>query len=116
MALQLTKKSKGVDANYWKIINSNFDAFGNQTRTTLALYFNKSTRNEDINSYLETRNFYFEGFCNQAEMYSEIKKSSLGKRVITQAVVEGEFPNTTTVSEAIVEDYETNEFNSALDI
>ena len=116
MALQLTKKSKGIDANYWKIINSNFDAFGNQTRATMVLYLNKNTRNDDINDYLETKNFYFEGFLNQAEMYTEIKKSSLGKRVLTPAIVEGEFPNTVVVAEAVMEDYETNEFNSALDI
>jgi len=116
MALQLTKKTKGIDANYWKIVRSTYDAMGNQTRVTLALYYNKISREENINDFIEVKDFYLEGFLTQAEMYVKIKKSSTGERVVKSAITEGEFPNVKVITPAVTEEYETNEFVDALDV
>lgn len=116
MALQLTKKSKGIDANYWKIIESNYNVFGNSTNLKLALYINKEARQEGLNNYLEVEQFSFEGFLTQSEMYAKIKESIIGKRVIAPAVIEGEFPNEKIVEPAVMEEYETNLFVSSIDV
>lgn len=112
MALQLSRASKGVQANYWKITHSSYSVFGNQTSLTLALYISKETRDAGLNNFLETETFQFDGFLTQAEMYAKIKESKIGKREITPAVYE----ETTLITPAVTEEYETNVFVSAIDV
>ena len=121
MALQLTKQFKGIEANYWKIILCKYNAISKRTTITMALYFSKETRDSDVANRLEEKDFQFDGEITLENAYSKIKESVLGTRVLIPAVFKlGEdgmpvIPNVIITPE-VAEQYETNEFNSALDI
>lgn len=117
-ALQLERECKGITANYWRIKTLHFDADTNTTSITLALYESKRARNLGTNNDLDKTTMQFEGFCNQAECYAKIKESKLATREITPAVTTGS-PMTgdyMVVTPAVTEQYEANEFATAIDV
>lgn len=74
MALELKEKYKGVEANYWKIIDYHQDALNNTTKVNLALYLDKATRDESKDNFLKIETFYFDGVDYEREdLYLKIK-------------------------------------------
>ena len=121
MAIQKEQKFKGIIANYWKIILCKYNAISKRTTVTMALYFSKETRDEDVANRLEEKELQFDEEITLENAYSKIKESVLGTRVVSPAVFKlGEdgmpvIPNVIITPE-VTEQYETNEFNSALNI
>lgn len=113
MALKLTRESKGISAEYNKIIKNNYDAIEGHTTGELALYVSQETRNEDITNFLESESFSFPGECSVADSYTNLKASKMETREITPAVIDPDTQEVTTP--AVTEEVETNPFASAID-
>ena len=74
MALKLATVYKGVDADYWKIleIQSNFRT--SQTWVTIGLYRSEETRQESENYILDQKVFTIDGVDHtRATAYEELK-------------------------------------------
>jgi len=44
MALKLSRECKGIQADYWKIVNLDYDAFSQKTNIVLAVYASQEAR------------------------------------------------------------------------
>jgi len=117
MALKLQRECKGISADYWKIVFSNYDAIINKTNITLALYASKEARGLGINNDLDRTTYQFDGFLTLAESYAKIKESKVEQRVVAPAVTEGSMIDGTLkiITPAVIEDYESNPFSLATD-
>ena len=74
MALQKTYNYKGIDLNYWKIIDSNESTITNKSNITVALYYSISARTNDIGNYFLTRQYEFDGIdLTREDIYPLIK-------------------------------------------
>ena len=116
MALQVPIERRGVTFNYFKITNSTFDAITNKTDIILSCFVSKELRDDGLGNAIEFLRFQFDGFLTLAESYVKLKESKIEQRVKTPAVTEGTYPNITIITEAVMEDYETNPFTNALDV
>jgi len=104
MALQLTENFKGIDANYFKIIETKEDVINNLTIVILGLYKDKDSRDLDIKNYLKKETINITGLDYIREMlYVKIKESRL--QVINK------FNGTEFVEELV----ECNKFANAID-
>ena len=106
MALELTKNVKGYDYSYWRIrqLRLNFDR--GITRVLLALYKDRSTRLENIQSDVrdEQKAFVFNELLTRADAYAKIKESKIADKTdVLQGLAEKEGE-------------EMNEFANAKDI
>jgi hypothetical protein len=118
MALELARECKGINANYWRILSTYFDANTNTTTVTLGLYESKRARTLGVNNNLDQTTFRFDGFCNQAESYTRIRASNIQEVEITPAVTEGSVTTNdyVVITPAVTEKRETNPFVNSLDI
>ena len=116
MALKTTITRRGVDLTYFKITGYNFDAINNKSNVRVGCFVSKELRDEGLGNTIETLDFQFDGYLTLAESYAKLKESKIEQRVKTPAVTEGVFPNITVITEAVMEDYETNPFVGSLDV
>jgi hypothetical protein len=78
MALKKVKEVKGVECNYWKIFRNDQNAVNDSTCVRLALYPSKEIRDKDVNNFVETQAFVFEGIdYTREQLYVKIKASNL---------------------------------------
>lgn len=73
MAIILRRECKGTLCDYWKILNTSYDAITNQTNVILALYINQNAREAGTNNYLDQTTFTFEGELDREGSYLAIK-------------------------------------------
>lgn len=84
MALQKETSWKGVTANYWKIISASSDFRTNKTTVLLGLYNSKTSRDADVNNFLERKVFEFSGVdLTREQEYVLIKESNIVDEVET---------------------------------
>ena len=80
MALKKVKEIKGLDCEYWKIINNRFDYINNKTHLVLGLYVSETTRNSSVNNYIHCESISLEGVdLTREEMYNGIVESKLNE-------------------------------------
>lgn len=104
MALRKATVFKGIEADYWKIINLQSAIASDETYVTLGLYKDQAAREENIGNTLCERVFRFEGLDYTRETaYAKIKESKMSEA----AGIEGE--------EGYIAPVETNEFVNAED-
>ena len=78
MALKLKDIVKGIECEYWKICRVNVDILKGVTFVDLMLYFDSSTRNNDVNNFLKIENFCFAGVdFTVSDLYNKIKNSDI---------------------------------------
>jgi hypothetical protein len=135
MALQLQRRAKGVEANYWKITKVCYDALNGMTYVTMNLYLDKNVRLANANDWLESITYNLSGCYSISEAYTKIKESKIEEREVTPTIYKMEtkiadgsnplFPAGTEyqtpvlpleiITPAVMEDYETNQFALAID-
>jgi len=80
MALNKTTDYKGIDAEYWRIINTRTNYRGEEADTTtiaiLGLYLNRDSRDVNIHNEISTRELIVSGGdLNRADIYALAKAS-----------------------------------------
>jgi len=84
MALQLTEKCKGLDANYWKIIYHANDHLAENTEVKIALYLDREAREENTENYLKTETIFLKGLdLTREDIYIKLKEDVVEKDEIT---------------------------------
>lgn len=84
MAIQKSSNFKGVAADYWKIIVSNYDAINLKSYVVMGLYLSQATRESNVENYLTTVDFSFNGSAmTLAETYTKIKESKMENEIET---------------------------------
>jgi hypothetical protein len=75
MALQKNYDYKGINANYWKITNANWNGFINSMYIEMSLYVNEQARTSDVSNFLLTKSFIFENMAevSREELYERMK-------------------------------------------
>jgi hypothetical protein len=108
MALKKAVNFRGVQAEYWAIIQKRWNKFGNTTSGDLGLYVSRQTREDsETQNILKLVSFAFIGELSRAEVYTELKKSRPVITIIRQATEDEEAVTVTT---------ETNELFGAEDV
>ena len=73
MALKKTTTYKGIETDYWRIIQSNQDYNNDRTLVTLALYKNRAARLDSKNNFIKTDEVKISLTQTRAAMYTAIK-------------------------------------------
>jgi len=91
MALKLTTEYKGLTAEYWKILKADHDFSSGKVVVRLALYKDQTTRNADINNFIDIKAFVFDnGDTIREDLYAKIKESKIVDEVETNPFVNAE--------------------------
>lgn len=75
MALQKNYNHKGIEANYWKIIDYMFNSLTNQTIINVALYVDKEARRNNINNYIHKKMIIVDGESTRDQLYPKLIES-----------------------------------------
>lgn len=113
MALQLTENFKGIECNYWKILESKQNYTNDTNRVLLGLYKDKAARDADVKAFLKTERMDIAwGEISREQQYEELKKS-VPLIIKDESVEYDEDGNATTIP---AETKETNKFVDAVDV
>lgn len=77
MALKIIRNWKGLNLEYWMILNRTYVKATNQTQCMLVVYPSQEIRNLDITNFIPELNkfFSFYGDLTTEQLYNEIKKN-----------------------------------------
>lgn len=74
MAIKLATNFKGVNAEYWKILETKDTLLKGETEVILGLYLNAATRQLDVKNILDVRVVKLKAVdLARADIYSQIK-------------------------------------------
>lgn len=121
MAIKKTITIKGVDFEYWKIIQLVNNAVENTTSVVLAGYKSQEVREESVGNFVQEtlRSYVYGGELDKAQAYAEIKASR--KKLVEvspaqYATYDAEGNELNPDVPAVYEEVEVNDFANAEDI